>query len=262
MSETFINKKLQQTELPVNTEPIFLQFRNMTVAEVVDFDKLIVTGTVSPFARVTSASTSASASSAITEDPDSIHAALREKLISQSPLRNEPRTVPFFPDNDKPAINIPIFPSIREIADLLELTDDQKCAYYIMGKGYLRSLSSADVATPNHHSVAEEDYDSDHEEKAPFMHDTLEFETLRLGPDQAVLQLQGKGGSGKSYIVRGLQALEKGWLREQTIAIVTITGVAAVNVNGITIESLFYQKNKDYYKKVNHRLITLYKHNA
>jgi hypothetical protein len=256
LSETFINKRLQETELPVNIDPVFIAFRNMTVEEVVDFDKLIVTGTVSPFARVTSASINASTSSATTEDPDIIHAALREKLISQSPLRNEPRTVPFFTDNNKPAIYIPIFPSIREIATLLKLTDDQKCAYYIMARGYLRSLSSADVDNPNHRFVAEGDYDSDHEEKAGFMHDTEEFETLRLGPNQAVLQLQGKGGSGKSYIVRGLQALEKGWLREQTIAIVTITGVAAVNVNGITIESLFYQKKKDYYLKVHHRIIT------
>jgi hypothetical protein len=256
MSETFINKKLQETDLPVNNDPVFLVFRDMTVEEVVNFDDLIDTGTVSPFARISSASNSASASSEIYEDPDSIHAALREKLISQSTLRNSSRTVKFFSDNDKPPIDIPIFPSIREIANLLQLTDDQKCAYYIMAKGYLRSLSSSCVATPNHRYVAEEDYDSEHEEKAAFMHDTQEFETLRLGPNQAVLQLHGKGGSGKSYIVRGLQALEKGWLREQTIAIVTITGVAAVNVNGITIESLFYQKKKDYYMKVNYRFIT------
>jgi hypothetical protein len=223
----------------------------MSVEEIADFDELITTGTVSPFLRVSSASTTASVSSATMDDPDLIHTALRDRLINMSQLHNSPRTVSITSDNDKEPIDITIFPSIREVADALKLTDDQKCAFYIMARGYLQSLSYKDV-TPEHPYNTEGDPDCEDDDRKAVSREIKSFETLRIGPRQAVLKLQGKAGTGKSFIIRGLLALEKGWLREKTILIVTITGVAAVNVNGVTIESLLHLTNDDFYKKVHY----------
>jgi hypothetical protein len=134
-----------------------------------------------------------------------------------------------------------------------------------MGKKYLESLSSADEtsddSSPFQHSCNNDD---DDDEIMPHItnDDICGLLTpLGIGPKQAVLKLQGKAGTGKSHIMRGLLALEKGWLRERTIMNVTITGIAAVNVKGVTIDSLLCQKNSAFYNKVN-RLSLIKTHNT
>jgi hypothetical protein len=265
LGETFINKALQNTDIPTRTDDVFLHFANMKVEEVDCFDALIATGTVSPLLRVSSATSTASASSATVDNPDDLHSQLRSKLLAKSSLHDKGSTVSIVVDNDKPAVNIPIFPSIREVTTALQLTEDQLCAFYIMGKKYLESLSSADEtsddSSPFQHSCNNDD---DDDEIMPHItnDDICGLLTpLGIGPKQAVLKLQGKAGTGKSHIMRGLLALEKGWLRERTIMNVTITGIAAVNVKGVTIDSLLCQKNSAFYNKVN-RLSLIKTHNT
>jgi hypothetical protein len=123
-----------------------------------------------------------------------------------------------------------------------------------MGKKYLESLSSEDETSDDSspfHQPSSHDSDDEDVPLNTTNEDHCGLIPLGIGPKQAVLKLQGKAGTGKSHIMRGLLALEKGWLRERTIMNVTITGIAAVNVKGVTIDSLLCQKNPAFYNKVN-----------
>ena len=57
---------------------------------------------------------------------------------------------------------------------------------------------------------------------------------------QRLLMILGMGGSGKSYIIQGWSALCFSWSRPNSMTTFAATGVAAINVDGDTIQSLIF----------------------
>lgn len=57
---------------------------------------------------------------------------------------------------------------------------------------------------------------------------------------QRLLMILGMGGSGKSYVIQGWWALCFSWCRANSMATFAATGVAAINVDGDTIQSLIF----------------------
>jgi predicted esterase len=67
--------------------------------------------------------------------------------------------------------------------------------------------------------------------------------------NQVLLFLHGMGGSGKSLAVHAMIALAMSWDRPRAILTSAKSGVAAVNVEGYTVDSLRY-KPKSFFDEV------------
>ena len=61
-------------------------------------------------------------------------------------------------------------------------------------------------------------------------------ESLEL-PEQIRMIIHGEGGTGKSEIIKALNALALAWARETSIKLLGTTGIAAVNIEGETVHS-------------------------
>ncbi|KAG5942833.1 hypothetical protein E4U60_007077 [Claviceps pazoutovae] len=59
-------------------------------------------------------------------------------------------------------------------------------------------------------------------------------------PDPILMQVDGQGGTGKSFLISALVAnLQQLRLRQGCVALTAPTGIAALNIGGATIYSLF-----------------------
>ena len=76
-----------------------------------------------------------------------------------------------------------------------------------------------------------ESHDSDH----LFYSDAIKRQAYKR-----LLMILGMGGSGKSYIIQGWSALCFSWSRPNSMTTFAATGVAAINVDGDTIQSLIF----------------------
>ena len=69
---------------------------------------------------------------------------------------------------------------------------------------------------------------------------TVENNNENAKLDQQFLVLQGLPGTGKSRLIRALQAFAQSWGRPSAIGVYAVIGVAAVNIRGSTLASLLF----------------------
>jgi len=70
------------------------------------------------------------------------------------------------------------------------------------------------------------------------VYDTVIGHSQQDNPEQLLLQIDGGGGTGKSYLIKILAAHLRQANREETVALAAPTGVASSNIRGKTIHSL------------------------
>ena len=57
--------------------------------------------------------------------------------------------------------------------------------------------------------------------------------------------VQGLAGSGKSYVINGWNVLGLSWGQQYAVQCVCVTGIAASNIQGRTIHSMFHVADED-----------------
>jgi hypothetical protein len=118
-------------------------------------------------------------------------------------------------DPQKPAKALSIYASLNEVSTLFDLTDIQDTAFSIIGEALLQSFADFERGlTPD------------------------ELHNLREA-HQRTLFLHGLAGSGKSFVIRAWIALAESWNHPNAVRTCAPTGIAAVNVEGSTIASLY-----------------------
>jgi hypothetical protein len=130
---------------------------------------------------------------------------------------------------------LPRFASLAEVASAFSLTDDQARAFNLIGHGLLMSFLRDEEDCPE-------------QPTAPTTTDGTSTEITVL-LNQVLLFLHGMGGSGKSLAVHAMIALAISWDRPRAILTSAKSGVAAVNVEGYTVDSPSY-KPKSFFDEV------------
>ena len=133
--------------------------------------------------------------------------------IRQSHKVPEDEYVEYRISEEKGKVKFRICASLQEIVDVFEFSNDQKRAFVI---GALHLLTNI---------VTEDD-------------DDVNFL-------QIFGVVQGLAGSGKSYVINGWNVLGLSWGQQYAVQCVCVTCIAASNIQGRTIHSMFHVADED-----------------
>ena len=128
--------------------------------------------------------------------------------------------VKFFVNSNTPAVEIPLFASLRQIKNIFMYSEDQTRAFRIGAAGLLQSIVDN-------------------------LHD-IDYTDIYVQSRQAALLVQGLAGSGKSYVINGWRALAVSWGHPSAVLTLALTGKAASIINGRTIASMSFKKEKSF----------------
>ena len=67
--------------------------------------------------------------------------------------------------------------------------------------------------------------------------------TTNTAQEQLRMVLFGQAGTGKSAIIKAMQYLAKMFNAEDAFLVMAYTGVAAININGITVDKFIYRNH-------------------
>ena len=213
--------------------------RHLTVTEVQAYTELITMAYAAPQPATTAASSSSAAAAAATDAPPEIdYAAARFSWLQQrnadaalgQPL---PATLLVTVTVDTPQKEIPYCASLAEIKAVFTLSDDQNRAFTIAGRAMLEAFQRDEQP---HEPEATDDVIAN--ALTAITTSAADLERLK---HQVLLFLHGMGGSGKSLTIRALIALALSWEKPKAVLTACKSGVAAVNVDGCTMDSLMYK---------------------
>jgi hypothetical protein len=150
---------------------------------------------------------------------------------------------------DEPQRQLPRFASLAEVVNVFGLTDDQARAFNIVGHGLLMAFLRDEEETPEEAAAKEAAAQPADTASRPRRRRRTEPDAISAALHQVLVFLHGMGGSGKSLTIHAMIALAQSWNRPQAILTSAKSGVAAVNVDGYTVDSLTY-KTRAFFNEV------------